>query len=317
MTKTFSMQLLPALALPLLASTAALAQGLTGTAHPDQLADAPAQTDHYVKPTHTGDAPPAPAYKDSFPATAPAPAQPRLLTREAEAPTDDSHPVSPAQTYAPAPAGEARALPPTRPTSAEDAYDGAIVLNVPTRPHELHTGTLLHARLRETLSTKSTPEGAVFTAELLRNVGHGGEVMLPAGSLIRGHVASIHGGKRIGGTASLRLRPETISLPDGTLYRLDAQVTDLEGTEEVKVNDEGTVVRRTHPKETIAVLGGVTGTAAVTGAVIGGGVGAAVGAVVGAGVATAWWLKRDVQETLPAGTDLIFALDQPLAVTPR
>ena len=196
-------------------------------------------------------------------------------------------------------------------------HDGDIVLEVPSRVHELSRGTLLNARLRETLNTQTTPEGAVFTAELLKDVGHHGEVMFPAGSLIRGHVTDVHGGKRIGGRAALHLEPETISLPDGTLYRLDAQVTDLEGTEDVRVTDEGTIVLRSHPKATVAVLGGVTATAAVTGAVIGGGVGAAIGAIAGAGVGTVWWLKRDVQETLPSGTTLYFALNRPLTVVPR
>ncbi len=296
---------------------AAPAQQMTGIAHPEQLADPAAASDHYVKPSQAAAS--APAYQDSYPATV---AEPHLLTREAGTPAPIVEaPPAPASTssqyvpYRPGVAVETATVTPAY--SGADPSDGQIVTEVPGRPHELNRGTLLRARLRETLNTRDTTEGAVFTAELLADVGHHGEVMLPAGSLIRGHIASVHGGKRIGGSASMRLRPETVSLPDGTLYHLDAQVTDLDGTEEVRVNEEGTVVLRTHPKATIAVLGSVTATAAVTGAVIGGGVGAAVGAIAGAGVATAWWLKRDVQETLPAGTNLFFALEQPLTLSPR
>ena len=115
----------------------------------------------------------------------------------------------------------------------------------------------------------------------------------------------------------MHLQPESISLPDGTLYRLDAQITDLNSTQDLRVNDEGTVVLRSNPKAAAAVVGGVTATAAITGAVVGGGVGAGVGAIVGAGVATAVYLKREVQEIIPPNTDVIFALDQPLVVTPR
>jgi hypothetical protein len=157
----------------------------------------------------------------------------------------------------------------------------------------------------------------VFTAELTADAGHSGEVMLPAGSLIRGHVTSVHGGKRLTGGAAMHLRPETISLPDGTLYRLDAQVTDLNSTQDLRVNDEGTIVVRSNPKAAAAVVGAVTGTAAVAGAVVGGGVGAAVGAIAGASIATVVYLKREVQEILPAGTDVIFSLDEALTVTPR
>jgi hypothetical protein len=141
--------------------------------------------------------------------------------------------------------------------------------------------------------------------------------MLPAGSLIRGRVTSVHGGKRITGGAAMHLEPESISLPDGTLYRLQAQITDINSTQDLRVNDEGTIVLRSNPKAAAAVVGGVTATAAITGAVVGGGVGAAVGAVAGAGVATVVYLKREVQEVIPPSTDVIFALDQPLVVTPR
>jgi hypothetical protein len=308
---------LPMLILPFLAWSSQ-AQQVTGYSHPDQNTDLAAQGDHYVKPSHATEAPPA--YQDSYPATASAPApasDPKLLSREPATP-------APVVQASPAPAGYAPYTPAPVQTAAvapahpgTDAADGEIVLEVPSRPNELNRGTLLHARLRESVSTKTTTEGAVFTAELTADAGRRGEVMLPAGSLIRGHVASVHGGSRISGGASLHLRPETISLPDGTLYRLDAQVTDVESAQDLRVNDEGTVVLKSNPKAAAAVVGGVTATAAVTGAVVGGGVGAAVGAVAGAGVATATYLRREVQETLPAGTDLIFALDRPLTITPR
>ena len=319
MKRSFYQPLVPGLLLPFLA-LAAGAQATVGTSHPEQLTDSIVQTDqtdqadHYVKPSEraAAQAVAPPAYQNSFPATGAPAAEPRLITRQ-PAPTVDAAPAS--MQAEDASAGAMPAAPPA--VDPRDTHDGDIVLEVPTRPHELNRGTLLHARLRETLSTQSTREGSVFTAELLQDAGHHGEVLLPAGSLIRGHVTGVHGGKRIGGRAALHLQPETVSLPDGTLYRLDAQITDLDGTESVRVTDEGTVVLRSHPKATVAVMGGVTLTAAVTGAVIGGGVGAAVGAIAGAGVATAWWLKRDVQETLPRGTTLIFALDQPLVVAPH
>lgn len=310
----------PALILPFLA-LAAPAQQMTGTSHPDDTSESTVQTDHYVKPSKAD----VPAYQDSYPATS---SQPRLLIREqgsSVSPVDAGGGPSPASVAvtvqgvpyvpaAPAPIETANAA---VARAGADPSDGQIVLDVPSRPHELHRGILMHARLRESLSTQRTPEGAVFTAELLSDVGHHGEVMLPAGSLIRGHVTSVHGGKRITGGASMHLRPETVSLPDGTLYHLDAQLTDLNSTQDLRVNDEGTIVLRSNAKAAAAVVGGIAGTAAVTGAVIGGGVGAAVGAIAGAGVATAVYLKRDVQESLPAGTDVIFALDQALVITPR
>ncbi len=301
LTPVWSVVVLPFLALQ------TPAQQTTGISHPDE-PDATASADHYVKPSQS--ATPSATYQDSYPATA---SEPRLLQRDAS----KSGNLPAAAPTAPTIAQAAPYAPALTTRSEADAADGQIVLEVPGRAHELNRGTLLHARLRETLNTQTTLEGAVFTAELLSDVGHHGEIMLPAGSLIRGHVASIHGGKRITGGASMHLRPDTVSLPDGTLYHLVAQVTDLDSTQDLRVNDEGTIVLRSNPKAAAAVVGGVTGTAAVTGAVLGGGVGAAVGALAGAGIATAVYLKREVQENLPANTHVIFALDEPLLVLPR
>lgn len=315
MTKA-SQSLLPALFLPFLA-LGAHAQATTGTSHPDDLPAVTAQSDHYVPPSHKGAPQAAPSYQDSFPATEAAPsATPdrRLLSRDAATPAPVA-PVVPAsdqyRPYVPPPTQIAA----TAPTG--DLADGEIVTSVPMHPHELNRGTLLHAVLREGLSTQTTIQGSTFTAELTADVGHNGEVMLPAGSLIRGHVSEVHGGKRITGGAAMHLRPETISLPDGTLYRIDALITDLDSTQDLKVNDEGTIVLRSNPKAAAAVVGGVTATAAITGAAVGGGVGAAVGAIAGAGVASVVYLRREVQEILPARTNVIFALDEPLTITPR
>ena len=306
---------LPALILPFLALSAP-AQTETGIAHPEQLND-PIQTEHYVKPSRAAAAvqAPAPAYQDSYPATGVA-SPATLLPRDPASASIVGAAPAPIR-YAPYTPPNTAQVPTLAARPNVDPADSDIVLEVPTRPHELNRGTLLHARLREALNTQTTAEGSIFTAELIADAGHGGEVMLPTGSLIRGRVTSVHSGKRITGGAAMHLQPETISLPDGTLYRLDAQVTDLDSTQDLRVNDEGTVVLRSNPKAAVAVIGGVTATAAVTGALIGGGVGAAVGAVAGAGIATAVYLKREIQERLPEGTDLIFALNQPLLVTPR
>ena len=49
-----------------------------------------------------------------------------------------------------------------------------------------------------------------------------GQVLIPAGSEIDGKVISVSTG-HIGGHGSMRLRPETVILPDGSHFRLYAQ----------------------------------------------------------------------------------------------
>ena len=317
--------MLPFLALPLLA-VSALGQ-TTGVSNPDQANDissAPAQTDHYVKPSHTAAASPAdsPAAAQSYPATAPEVSYPAT----GPAPTADAAPQPTAALIVrqpePTPAAPANYAPvqtasvQLQPRTPVDD-DSGVVMAVPVGPHELGAGTVLKTHLRETFSTETTPVGARFSADLLADAGHSGEVLLPAGSIIHGRVAAVHGGKRISGPASIRLQPETVTLPDGTLYSLRATVSGLDGMEDARVSDEGAIQAKGHPKQDAAALGLTTATAAVTGAVIGGGVGAIVGASIGAGVGTVVWLRQDHQETLPEGTALYFSLDEPLQLNPR
>jgi hypothetical protein len=193
--------------------------------------------------------------------------------------------------------------------------DAMIVTSVPERQGELREGTLLRTKMLDTLSTSSTAVGTRFTAEITEPVERDGRVIIPAGSILDGQVTEVHGGKRISGTALLHLETRNVTLPDGTHYIVHAQLIDT-GKSEFNVDNEGTLKRKNHTKETLAVVGGVTGAGAVSGALIGGGVGALVGAGIGAGVSTVIWLKQDRQATLPTDAKLVFSLTTPMILTP-
>lgn len=193
--------------------------------------------------------------------------------------------------------------------------DSMIVTSVPERHGELREGTLLRTKMLDTLSTSSTVVGTKFTAEVTEAVERDGRVIIPIGSILDGQVTEVHGGKRISGTALLHLETRNVTLPDGTHYIVHAQLIDT-GKSEFNVDNEGTLKRKNHTKETLAVVGGVTGAGAVSGAMIGGGVGALVGAGIGAGVSTVIWLKQDRQATLPTDARLVFSLTTPMILTP-
>jgi hypothetical protein len=205
--------------------------------------------------------------------------------------------------------------PATQVAPAENPEDAMIVVSVPEREGELRTGTLLKTKIIDTLSTNSTMQGSRFTAEVTEAIERNGRVIIPVGSILEGRVTQVHGGKRISGGALLHLETNDVTLPDGMHYIVHAQVIDT-GSSEFKVTDEGTLKKKDHAKETLAVMGGVTGASAVTGAMIGGGVGAAVGAGIGAGVSTVIWLKQDRQATLPKDVQLVFSLTMPMILTP-
>jgi hypothetical protein len=197
-----------------------------------------------------------------------------------------------------------------------DNPDSGVVTSVPSSPNEISSGALLHTRIRETLSTVSTPVGTRFTAEVTEPMETDGRVVIPAGSILHGRVTVVRGGRRISGAAAIHLLPESVTLPDGTHYDLHAQVVGTGEDNVTRVDNEGTILRRDHIKETLAVMSLTTGSATAAGAMLGGGVGAVVGAGIGAGVSTVWWLKQDRQEVIPQDTAIVFDLITPLSVAP-
>ena len=280
-----------AAALVLLPAATLCAQ-MTGTSHPEDLDDTkptvPVDGTHYVKPspatpvmTYTATPPPAPVLYQHNP--------PRI--QSAAVTTDPTLNVT-------------------------DDVNSGIVTSVPVGPNELRIGTRLKGTLQQPISTKTTAAGSRFTAALTSDVSRNGVVLLPIGSLVYGRITEIHGGRRISGPSSIRLQPDSISLPDGTVYKLNAEVTDLDNFNDSHVNSEGTIVGNVHPGTTAAAIGFTTTSAVVAGAVVGGGVGAVVGLGVGAGVAGIWWLKHDRQQELPNGTEIVFTLNTPLQINP-
>ena len=267
---------------------------MTGTSHPEELDDTkpsvPVDDTHYVKPS---------------------PAVPvATITVTTPAPVLYQHnpSVQPTETAA------VTSVDPT--LNVTDDVNSGVVTSVPVGPNDLPVGTRLKGMLQQPISTQTTRAGSRFMAALTQDVKRNGVVFLPAGSMVYGRITQIHGGRRISGPSAIRLQPESVSLPNGTTYKLIAEVTDLDHFDDSHVNSEGTIVGSSHGKATAAILGATTGTAVIAGALIGGGVGAVVGLGVGAGVATVWWLKQDRQQELPSGTEIVFTLNNPLHINP-
>jgi hypothetical protein len=275
------------------------ADQMTGVSHPDEniTISAPADDSHYVKPS-------------------------AATPTDTASPVLHQHPGDPTVVYgtykpyvasgvqAPVQTAEVRHM--NQPTVITDDPNSGVVIDVPTGENELPLGTVLKANLQDDISTKMTAEGTKFTAVLNADIGRQGKVLVPSGTLIHGRITEVRGGRHFGAAAAIHLQPDSLTLPDGTTYRLNAQVTDLDNFRDSHVNSEGTIVNNSNAKATAAALGLTTGSAVVAGAMIGGGVGAVVGLGVGAGVGAVWWLRRDRQQNLPKGTEIVFMLDNSL-----
>ena len=282
--------------------------------------------------TTSEDSAAVPALKPRVPEAKPSAAVPMSAAPTTATPTAQDHVVYGAYvpyhapgTPAPAPVSKAAFDPDANivtetttdaPVVDTPAMDAGIVTSVPEREGEIREGTLLKARISKGLSTTSTLEGSQFTASLTEPVIKDGRVILPIGSVVEGDVTEVHSGRRISGRAALHLEPRDVKLPDGTHYVIHAQLIDTDQYNHSNVNSEGTLVRRDHPKETLAAMSVSTGGAAAAGAMMGGGVGALVGAGIGAGASTVLWLKQDRQEALPKDSLLVFSLTTPMMLKP-
>ena len=201
-------------------------------------------------------------------------------------------------------------------TAAKENSDAGIVTRVPSRPGEVPDGTLVKVKLMEELSTLTTKPGTSFSAEVSEPVLRDGQVVVPVGALLEGRVTWVREGKRVGAAAAIHLEARTVTLPDGSRYMLRARVIDTDSWDDTKVDGEGTILRKDHPKamDAMTTLSTVGGMAA--GAAMGGVPGAVIGAGLGAGVSTTVWMRQDRQADLPKDLGVVFCLTEPMRVTP-
>ncbi|HEX3662252.1 MAG TPA: hypothetical protein VHU89_12515 [Acidobacteriaceae bacterium] len=273
------------------------------------------------------------ADEDTTPAPAPAPKPSPAIPMTAAAPAPDASPA--ASAVIPEPAASAHPLDNTDygivtvvpSQNAAGTGDAAlrtrnwnpnddIVNYVPSVPGELAAGTNFTVRLSEDLSTDDAHRGQTFRGVVATNVYKDGRIIIPAGSGIRGRVVEVSQGHHIGPHATLRLRPDDIILPDGTMYQIDAEAVQslASGT---RTNDEGGIEASHHYAKDAVEYGAGTGVGAVAGAEIAGPVGAGVGSLVGAGLVSAHMLIGHPEAAnLPQGSMLVFSLTQPMTMTP-
>ncbi|MGB8260364.1 MAG: hypothetical protein WCE75_08430, partial [Terracidiphilus sp.] len=145
--------------------------------------------------------------------------------------------------------------------------DGDIVHPHPLRPGELGEGTTIRVRLLNRLSSGSAQRGESFRCRVATDVVRDGQVIIPAGSEIDGHVVMTSRGQ-FAGHGEMRLRPEVIVMNDGLRYRFSAQVTGTPGSHD-RVGREGVISPGSRTKRDAIEIGGGVGAGAATGALLG------------------------------------------------
>jgi hypothetical protein len=214
---------------------------------------------------------------------------------------------------------------------AFSAWADQVPAPAPTTAQKIPAGSLLHIRLTTTLTSKTNKTGDPFTGEVTQPITADGKEIIPAGSLVDGHVAFIKAPGRIKGKAEMRIVIDHVVTPEDLKYNLNAALDDgqVGPCAKTGTDEEGTIKGCGKSKKDAAknaALGGAMGAGA--GASVGmahtieceyygncGGPGMGTdvmyGAGIGAGTVLIYTLfKKEKDVILIEGSDLTFVVNR-------
>lgn len=170
-----------------------------------------------------------------------------------------------------------------------------------TSRREIPAGTELDVRLDQTVSSKTSRVEQRVEATTVSSVTVNGRTVVPAGSVVIGHVAEVDDADRGQRDGRIRLEFTSLQFPDGTRADIRSSV--------VRVEEKHTGTSTKKRAGLGAILGGVLG------GIIEGKSGALIGAVIGAGGAVVATRGQNVE--LPEGTHIVLRLEQPTVLALR
>jgi hypothetical protein len=210
----------------------------------------------------------------------------------------------------------------------------------PTRTFQIEAGQRVPLSVLKTISTRSAIEGDPVYLATTFPILSGGRIVIPTGSYVTGTITGSKRAGKVKGRAELRMRLETIILPNGITHDFRGNLGGLDSANgETLDRAEGTIKGKGNKVGDLKTVGTVASYGAMTGAAVGGlstigqtgpntsdptsvnnslyrqfrrpmigsGIGLAGGAAAGL-IATL--LTRGPDATLSKGTDLEMVLDR-------
>jgi hypothetical protein len=179
----------------------------------------------------------------------------------------------------------------------------------------LPAGTAVKLKLENALTTFSSKNGDPFSGRVTEAVMLEGKPVIPIGATVQGRVTRVSEPRRIAGKPTISIFPETVVLPNGEHYMLNATLVDTSLRDGTDVNSEGQFKGKGYDGKDMTEIGIGTAGGMLAGGLIGGGKGLLIGGAVGATATVAHWLGKRNSAMLPAGTELVMELSRPLAMT--
>ncbi len=180
--------------------------------------------------------------------------------------------------------------------------------------YSVPSGTTVHCRLAQTLTTGLSLQGDPFAANITEPVTVGGHEVIPVGAKIEGRIVRMEKPGRVRGVGELRLLPEKITFLDGKSYPMSALLMSAYGAEGAKVaGEEGTVKGPSSRLKTFEEIGGGAGAGGLFGLLIHHPI---VGLAVGGAAGFVDRFRRGGQDlVLPSGTQLNYQLTRTLELS--
>jgi hypothetical protein len=178
----------------------------------------------------------------------------------------------------------------------------------------LAEGTLIRVRILDELSSSLSNPGQPFRSRVASDVLQDGQVIIPAGAEIDGHVAQLSTG-HFGGHGSILLHPESVTLENGSKFQLSAVVISTPGSN-LRVGPEGIITPGSRVKRNSIEYGAVAGGGMIVGAILGGPPGMLAGGLIGAGVVTTHLLVSHPQAKIEPDSVLMLTVTEQVRLVP-
>lgn len=182
-------------------------------------------------------------------------------------------------------------------TPQVETSSGEVVSTMPATANRIPVGTMMNARLNQTLGTRSNRVGDRFTATITEPVlTRNDEIVVPSGATVTGHVTGLHEATIDGSGAVIRLAFDDLMI-DGRRYPFDAAISSVDASGQSTGSTSSTVRSAATGAAAGAVLGAIISGGDLDKIITGGLLGAAAGTVISLG-------RGDVESVLREGSTL-------------
>src|SRR5262249_53784238 len=196
--------------------------------------------------------------------------------------------------------------------TAQDAQAQDSAAKTPPEKLLVPSGTRLPLILHNAITTRNAKAGDPVYLETLFPIVINDRILIPAGSYVQGEIEEAKRPGKVKGTGEIRLRLNTMILPNGYTVNFNAIPTNAGTGGNEGTDSEGKIHGDTDKGTDVGTVAKATGIGAGIGAIAGrSGAGAGIGAGAGAalGLATVL-LTRGPELELPRGTTVDVVLDR-------